>query len=216
MVCLEFRFWFAVRAGIADGVWGFVRRLLVRFWYNLGIGWLWGRPELLATLPPFLGGGDMIETVRYDGSTFAVPPARFEAGTPAIAEAIGLAAAVDWLSGLGWAAIEAHERELTAALEAALAPLPLVRYGPMGTGIAAFNLRGCHASDVATLLDQQGVAVRSGHHCAMPLMEALGVTAEPSYGGGCVRVSLGVSNTLADIEQLAVALGKAQRLLAGA
>jgi cysteine desulfurase/selenocysteine lyase len=176
-----------------------------------GIGVLWGRPELLAEMPPYQGGGDMIETVRLPtGTTFAAPPARFEAGTPAIAEAIALGAAAQWLHGLGWAAIQAHEHALAQQLSEILTALPfLENYSPSGTGIAAFNVRGAHPADVATLLDQQGVAVRSGHHCAMPLMAALGLPQ------GCLRASVGLYTSHEDLLQLQESLIKAQRLLVG-
>ncbi len=173
-----------------------------------GIGVLYGRPDLLAAMPPYQGGGDMIETVTLPlGTTFAPPPARFEAGTPAIAEAIGLAAALDWMSSVGWAAIEAHEHAMADLLDDALDRVPqVVRISPRGTGIAAFNMAGCHPADVATLLDQQGIAVRSGHHCAMPLMAALGEH-------GCLRASIGISTTPDDLTQLAEGLIKAQLML---
>ncbi len=174
-----------------------------------GVGLLWGRPELLATMPPYQGGGDMIEQVKLPtGTTFAAPPARFEAGTPAIAEAIALGAAAGWVQQHGWAAIQAHEQAMAVQLSAALADLGFIEvYSPPHTGIAAFNVRGAHPADVATLLDQQGVAVRSGHHCAMPLMSALGLPQ------GCLRASIGIYTTAADLTQLAQALIKAQRLL---
>lgn len=173
-----------------------------------GIGVLWGRPEILATMPPYQGGGDMIETVQLPtGTTFAAPPARFEAGTPAIAEAIALAAAVKFMEGIGWETIQRHEHTLATRLSEELAALPFLQtYGPPNTGIVAFNMRGAHATDVATLLDQQGVAVRSGHHCAMPLMQALGTPAT-------LRASLALSSTEDDITQLIQALHKTHKML---
>lgn len=173
-----------------------------------GIGLLWGRAEVLAGMPPYQGGGDMIETVTLPvGTTFAAAPARFEAGTPAIAEAIGLAAAVHFLQGLGWEKIAAHEARLAGYLTSHLEALPFIElYSPRGSGIAAFNIKGAHHSDVATLLDQQGVAVRSGHHCAMPYMKALGIE-------GCVRASLGVYSGDEDIAQLVAGLEKAHAML---
>jgi cysteine desulfurase/selenocysteine lyase len=179
-----------------------------------GIGWLWGQPALLNTLPPYQGGGDMIEQVRLPlGTTFAQAPARFEAGTPAIVEAIGLGAATQFMLGLGWPAIQAHEAALAQQLSAALAELPfLTTHGPAqgqaATGTVPFSVQGCHPADVAMLLDQQGVAVRSGHHCAMPLMAALGLP------HGCLRASLGVYNTLEDVTQLVAALHTTHRMLA--
>lgn len=174
-----------------------------------GIGILWGRPEILSTMPPYQGGGDMIETVHIPtGTTFAPPPARFEAGTPAIAEAIGLAAAVTFMQSFGWEHIQQHEAHLAKLLTQALEALPFLDvYSPPATGIVAFNIQNAHPADVATLLDQQGVAVRSGHHCAMPYMKALGVT-------GTLRASLALYSTEDDITQLAAALHKARKMLA--
>lgn len=174
-----------------------------------GIGWLWGRPAMLNTLPPYQGGGDMIDTVRLPlGTTFAQAPARFEAGTPAIAEAIGLGAATQFMQSLGWPAIQAHEAALAQQLSTALAQLPFIStHGPPNTGIVPFSVAGCHPSDVAMLLDQQGVAVRSGHHCAMPLMAALGLP------HGCLRASVGLYNTLEDVTQLVTALHTTHRML---
>lgn len=173
------------------------------------VGLLWAKPETLDQMPPWQGGGDMIEAVDFGGTTYARGVARFEAGTPPIAEVIGLAAAADYLTGLGWEAVTAHERAMAALLDEALDQVPgLVRYGAAGrgNGIASFNLDGCHPHDVATLLDQQGVAVRSGHHCAMPLHKALGVA-------GTVRASLGLYTVPEDIEQLAAGLRKAGEML---
>ena len=157
-----------------------------------GIGVLWGRYDLLAELPPFLGGGEMIEIVRMTGSTFARPPYRFEAGTPPIAQAVGLGAAVDYLSALGMAEIAAHEQRLTAyALERLqqieglriLGPTQAVERG----GAVAFVLTAdgleVHPHDVMTFLDSRGVAVRGGHHCARPLHERLGVQASTRASG---------------------------------
>lgn len=151
-----------------------------------GIGVLWGRYDLLAELPPFLGGGEMIEIVRMSGSTFAKPPHRFEAGTPPIAQAVGLGAAVDYLTGLGMANIAAHEQAITAyALERLQAieglrilgpTVPVDRGGAVSFVLDADGLE-VHPHDVMTLLDSRGVAVRGGHHCARPLHERLGVQA---------------------------------------
>ena len=175
-----------------------------------GIGLLWGWPDLLETMPPYQGGGDMIESVVLPtGTTFAGVPARFEAGTPAIAELVGLAAAADFMEELGWDAVEAHEAELAAKLTEMMKDLGFAEiYSPDNTGIVAFNVVGAHAADVATLLDQQGVAVRSGHHCAMPYMTALGIE-------GCLRASLGVYSCEEDIVQLDAALKKAFEMLVG-
>lgn len=175
-----------------------------------GVGVLWARPEILADMPPWQGGGDMIESVAWDRTTYASGVARFEAGTPPIAEVIGLAAAMDYVDGIGWAAIAAHEHAVAAYLEERLAGVErLQRYGMAGAGngIASFNLAGCHPHDVATLLDQQGVAVRSGHHCAMPLHADLGVP-------GTVRASIGLYTGAKDIDQLVAGLAKARAMLA--
>jgi len=145
-----------------------------------GIGVLWGRRELLAALPPFLGGGEMIETVALEGSTYAAPPARFEAGTPPIAQAVGLGAAIDYLRDLGMAAVAAHEREITAYALARLGEVSGLRVlGPTEAvdrgGAVSFELAGIHPHDVAQVLDSRGVAVRAGHHCAKPAHARLGV-----------------------------------------
>src|SRR5512137_1272650 len=147
-----------------------------------GIGVLWGRRDLLEAMPPFMGGGDMIRRVTFEGSEWAELPHKFEAGTPAIAEAIGLGAAVDYLSSLGMAAIRAHERETTAYALERLAEIPGVTvYGPadpeLHGGLVTFTLDGIHPHDLATILDAEGVAVRAGHHCAMPLHLRLGLPA---------------------------------------
>ncbi|MBK8459783.1 MAG: cysteine desulfurase [Micropruina sp.] len=151
-----------------------------------GIGVLWGRYDLLASLPPFLGGGEMIEIVRMSGSTYAPPPYRFEAGTPPIAQAVGLGAAVDYLSGLGMESIAAHEQRITRYALERLATVDGLRIlGPQVAldrgGAISFTLHAdgleVHPHDVMTFLDSRGVAVRGGHHCARPLHERLGVTA---------------------------------------
>jgi cysteine desulfurase/selenocysteine lyase len=146
-----------------------------------GIGVLWGRRELLEAMPPFLGGGEMIREVQLSGSKWNELPWKFEAGTMPIAEAVGLGAAVDYLNALGMDAVFAHDRELVEYTVPRLAEIPGVRLlGPSPEkrgGVVAFTLEGVHAHDVATVLDADGVAVRAGHHCAMPLHEALGVPA---------------------------------------
>lgn len=173
-----------------------------------GIGLLWGRPDLLETMPPYQGGGDMIDKVVLPvGTTYAGVPARFEAGTPAIAELIGLAAAADFVEELGWDVIAAREAALAQRLSVMMAGLDFVDvYSGPDTGIVAFNVQGAHPADVATLLDQQGVAVRNGHHCAMPYMAALGIES-------CLRASLGIYSTDEDIVQLEEALKKARQML---
>ncbi|RYG60945.1 MAG: aminotransferase class V-fold PLP-dependent enzyme [Alphaproteobacteria bacterium] len=173
-----------------------------------GIGMLWGNPDMLETMPPYQGGGDMIDKVVLPlGTTYAGVPARFEAGTPAISELIALAAAADFMDELGWDAIGAREHSLAVRLSAMMAGLDFVEvYSSPDTGIVAFNVKGAHPADVATLLDQQGVAVRSGHHCAMPYMAALGIES-------CLRASLGIYTTEEDIAQLEEALTKARQML---
>ena len=174
-----------------------------------GIGVLWGRAEVLAEMPPWRGGGEMIERVSLRGTTFAKPPARFEAGTPPIVEAIGLTAALRWLTGLGWEALAEHERTLFARAEAGLATVPgLRRIGTAAerTSVLSFVIDGCHAADLAAILDQQGVAIRAGHHCAQPVMDRFGVPAT-------ARISLGAYTVDEDIDQAVAALHKAAAML---
>ena len=147
-----------------------------------GIGVLWGRQDVLGQLPPFLGGGEMIETVRMTGSTYAPLPYRFEAGTMPIAPAVGLGAAVDYLTGIGMAAVAAHEREITGYALDRLREVPGVRIiGPDTVvdrgGAVSFTLEGIHPHDVAQVLDEHGVAVRAGHHCARPVCDRFGIPA---------------------------------------
>ena len=158
-----------------------------------GIGVLYGRAELLAAMPPFLTGGSMIELVRMEGSTYAPPPQRFEAGVPMTSQAVGLGAAVDYLSGIGMDRVHAHELQLTQAALDGLAEVPGVRIiGPRSLdergGAVAFVVDGVHAHDVGQVLDDRGVAVRVGHHCAWPLHRRFGVAAT-------VRASFAVYNT---------------------
>jgi cysteine desulfurase/selenocysteine lyase len=163
-----------------------------------GIGALYGRLPMLEAMPPWQGGGDMIETVSFSGTTYAAPPARFEAGTPHIAGAIGLGAACDYLRQIGLDAIGAHEAELlaygTAALEE-IEGLRLIGTAEHKAGVLSFVLDGVHPHDVGTILDFDGVAVRTGHHCAQPLMERFGVTAT-------TRASLGLYNTTGELDRL--------------
>ena len=147
-----------------------------------GIGVLWGRRELLEAMPPFLGGGDMIRTVTYEGAEWNELPWKFEAGTPAIAESIGLGVAVDYLSALGMTAVRAHEREIIAYALDRLAEVPgLTLIGPDDPdrrgGVATFTLDDIHPHDLAAILDGEGIAIRAGHHCAMPLHRKLGLLA---------------------------------------
>ncbi len=176
-----------------------------------GVGVLWGRREVLAALPPALGGGGMIRSVSLERSSHAPPPDRFEAGTPPIAQAIGLGAVCDWLRGLDWPAIAAHERGLTHRLLEGLAGLAGVRLiGPGDTeariGVVSFDVAGAHPHDVCQVLDRDGVALRGGHHCAEPLMQRFGVT-------GSSRASIALYNDEADIDALLAGLQRAIRVL---
>ncbi|WP_020384808.1 cysteine desulfurase [Kribbella catacumbae] len=170
-----------------------------------GIGVLWGRYELLAELPPFLGGGEMIEVVRMTGSTYAPPPARFEAGTPPIAQAVGLGAALDYLAGIGMDKVAAHEQAITAyALEGLLSVPGLKILGPTDIadrgGAISFELDGVHPHDVATVLDTRGIAVRAGHHCARPVHERFGVQSS-------TRASFYLYTTPEEVDALVDGLG---------
>ena len=172
-----------------------------------GIGCLWGRAELLDAMPPWHGGGAMIEKVTFAQTTYAPPPQRFEAGTPHIVGAIGLHAAVDWTHSLSLDAIHAHEVALVAECRAALSAIPgVMLYGPEDSaGIVSFNVTGVHAHDVATILDDAGVAVRAGHHCAQPLMEVLGVDAT-------ARASFAAHSDSSDIAALVGGLHQVKRI----
>jgi len=172
-----------------------------------GIGCLWGRAELLQALPPWQGGGAMIETVTFEGTTFLDPPARFEAGTPHIVGAVGLHAAVDWVERLSLDAIHAHECALVAECREALRRIDGVTlYGPEDSaGIVSFNVDGVHAHDTATILDDAGVAVRAGHHCAQPLMRVLGVEAT-------ARASFAAHSDSSDIEALVRGIEQVKRI----
>jgi cysteine desulfurase/selenocysteine lyase len=174
-----------------------------------GIGCLWGRAELLDALPPWQGGGAMIDRVTFEKTTYLDPPARFEAGTPHIVGAVGLHAAVDWVKGLGLDAIHAHECALVAECRAALSAIPGVTlYGPEDSaGIVSFNVDGVHAHDTATILDDAGVAVRAGHHCAQPLMDLLGVAAT-------ARASFAAHSDSSDIEALVKGVEQVKRIFA--
>ncbi len=164
-----------------------------------GIGVLWARREILEAMPPFMGGGDMISSVTYEKSTWAQVPHKFEAGTPAIVEGIGLKAAVDYVQSIGYEAMAAHEATLTDHAIARLSAIEGIKiYGRAQDrgGVISFTLDKAHAHDVATLLDRQGIAVRAGHHCAQPLMQRLGVDSTS-------RASFGVYTTLEEIDVLA-------------
>ncbi|GLK75539.1 cysteine desulfurase [Methylopila jiangsuensis] len=175
-----------------------------------GIGALYGKCELLARLPPFNGGGEMIRDVTEDDVTYGEPPHRFEAGTPPIVQAIGLGAALDYMRGVGLEAIAAHEAGLAAYARERLGAInALTIYGdaPGKGAIVAFNLDGAHAHDVATVLDRSGIAVRAGTHCAQPLLKRLGVTST-------CRASFALYNTTGEIDRLAEALLRARDLFA--
>ncbi|HEX9056704.1 MAG TPA: cysteine desulfurase [Ktedonobacterales bacterium] len=176
-----------------------------------GIGVLWGRLELLDAMPPFLGGGDMIREVRLDGSTWNDLPWKFEAGTSAFVEAVGLGAAVDYLSALGMGRVHEHERALVAYAVERLSAIPdLTIYGPPADrrgGVVSFTLGDIHPHDLATLLDREGIAVRAGHHCAQPLMERYHLPAT-------TRASFYVYTTSAEIDALGEALERARTIFA--
>lgn len=169
-----------------------------------GIGVLYGKEAVLETMPPFLGGGDMISSVTLEKSTWAELPAKFEAGTPPIVEAIGLGAAIDYITGIGLERIAAHERDLLSyAMQrlAAVDNLRVIGTAPNKTAVISFAMGEAHPHDIATIIDQQGVAVRAGHHCAEPLMHRMGVV-------GTARASMGLYNTRAEIDRLGEALDK--------
>ena len=172
-----------------------------------GIGVLWGRAELLADMPPWQGGGAMIDKVSFEGTTFAPAPARFEAGTPHIVGVLGLEAAVGYVERIGLDAIAAHENALVREARDALSSLNSVRlFGPEDSaGIVSFALEGVHPHDVGTILDENKVAIRAGHHCAQPLMRALGVDAT-------ARASFGVYNGRRDIEALVGGIERVTRI----
>ncbi len=175
-----------------------------------GIGALWVKLDLLREMPPFLGGGSMIRKVTKDGTTYADPPARFEAGTPAIAQAIGMASALRWLDGIGMEAVLEHERQIADYTLERLAEVPGLRvFGPpRGSerlGPVSFELDGVHAHDVSEILDRHGVAVRAGHHCAQPLMDRLGIAAT-------ARASFGVYTTPEEVDRLIDGLHDARKV----
>ena len=173
-----------------------------------GIGVLYGKSEVLEGMPPWRGGGEMIEKVTFARTTFAPPPARFEAGTPPIVEAIGLAAACTWLMAIGLDRIHAAERELYAYAEARLAEIPgLRRIGtaPERSTVLSFTMPNAHASDISSILDLEGVAIRAGHHCAQPVMQRFGVPAT-------ARATLGIYSLREDIDRLAAGLRKVAEL----
>ncbi|MFM7416324.1 MAG: aminotransferase class V-fold PLP-dependent enzyme [Alphaproteobacteria bacterium] len=176
-----------------------------------GIGVLWGKLEHLDRMPPFLGGGDMIESVSFEKSTWAKPPARFEAGTPAIIEAVGLHAAIDYVTAIGMPAIEAHERALVDHAMRKLSDVPgltlLGRAQDRG-GVFAFSLDNAHPHDLSTLLDRAGICIRAGRHCAEPLHTRFGVEQ------GTARASFGLYTTPEEVDYLAGALVRAREFFA--
>jgi cysteine desulfurase/selenocysteine lyase len=175
-----------------------------------GTGALWSRKEILRDMPPFFGGGEMIREVRFEKTTYADPPHRFEAGTPNIAGFVGLGAAIDYVQALGHARIVPYEQSLLAHATEELRKVPGLRlFGEAAhkVGVISFLIDGAHAHDLATLLDHEGIAVRSGHHCAHPLMQFYGVPAT-------LRASLAFYNTHAEIERFVAAIAKVRKLLA--
>lgn len=175
-----------------------------------GVGILFGRYDILSAMPPFLGGGDMIEQVRFDGVTYKNPPHKFEAGTPAILEVIGLGAAIDYLQHWGMDNITAHERHIHDQIVEILAQYKNIRiFGPQDSthkgAVISFDWQGVHPQDMATILDKAGVCLRVGHHCAQPLMDVLGVTAT-------ARLSVGLYNDMDDLARLQMALQKVEKL----
>jgi len=179
-----------------------------------GIGFLWGREEVLNSMPPYMGGGEMIDEVRMGGSTFAVSPARFEAGTPSIAQAIGLGAAISYLTQIGMSRIEEYEREIGSYLLRRMKEIPgLTVLGPQsvkerGTAIVAFVCEGVHPSDLGTFLDMEGIAVRAGHHCCQPLHSAMGVSHS-------ARASLYFYNTKEEVDIFIIKLEETLAMLGG-
>jgi cysteine desulfurase/selenocysteine lyase len=176
-----------------------------------GIGVLYGKRELLEAMPPFLTGGDMINSVSMEGATWADIPVKFEAGTPSFVESIGLGAAVDYLSALGMDAVRAHEHEIVSyALERLIEVPGVTILGPTDPeirgGAVAFTVKGIHPHDLGTLLDREGVAIRTGHHCAQPLHTCLGLTAS-------ARASFYVYNELREVDALVEAIYKAKQIL---
>ena len=173
-----------------------------------GVGVLWGKADILADLPPFLGGGDMIDEVTIERSTYADAPARFEAGTPAIAETIALGAAVDYVQAIGMDAIRAHEQEVLSYAHQRLSAvdgLNLIGTAPGKSGVVSFTMDSAHPHDISTIIDHDGVAIRAGHHCAQPLMDHLDL---PSTA----RASVGVYTRPEDFDSLANALEKVRRI----
>ena len=179
----------------------------------MGIGGLWVKREVLEEMQPFMTGGGTISEVHTVGTVFAGLPDRFDAGTPNVAGAVGLAAAVEYLEKIGMQNVRAHEKELTAYAVKKLKSIKSIRiYGPRNLeergGLVAFSVEGIHAHDVAQVLDDEGIAVRSGHHCTMPMHEKLGLAAT-------VRASFGIYNTKEEVDKLIEGLGKVKKVFHG-
>ncbi len=173
-----------------------------------GIGVLYGKREILKTMPPYQGGGDMIASVTFEETIYQEPPARFEAGTPAIAQAVGLKAAIDYVTAIGMDKIAAHEAALleeTTRRLSEISGLRIIGTAPKKSGILSFVVKGIHPHDLGTILDSEGVAIRAGHHCAQPAMEALGLAAT-------ARASFALYNKSEDIDALIAAVRKAQEI----
>lgn len=173
-----------------------------------GVGICWGKLSILQDMPPFMGGGDMIDDVEIERSTFAAPPVRFEAGTPPIVEAIGLAAAIDFVLGVGMDAIRSHEADIIRYAHQRLAAVKGLNF--IGTaagksGVVSFTLDAAHPHDISTLIDQDGVAIRAGHHCAQPLMKFYGLNST-------ARASVGIYSQKSDFDALAESLEKVNRI----
>ena len=175
-----------------------------------GVGILWGKAEILLELPPFLGGGDMIDRVTIEKSTYALPPHRFEAGTPAIAETIALGAAVDYVQSIGMEAIRSHEQDILSYGHQRLLAvdgLRLIGTAVGKSGVVSFTMDCAHPHDISTIIDNDGVAIRAGHHCAQPLMDFYDL---PSTA----RASVGIYNTREEFDALAISLEKVNRIFA--
>ena len=173
-----------------------------------GIGVMWGKMELLEAIPPFLGGGDMIDQVTIEASTYAEPPHRFEAGTPPIVEVIGLGAAIDFVQSIGMDKIRDHEAELIRYAHQALSSvegLTLIGTAPGKSGVVSFTMDCAHPHDISTIVDRKGVAIRAGHHCAQPLMDFMGLSST-------ARASFGVYSRKEDVDALVNALGTVRKL----
>jgi len=171
-----------------------------------GVGVLWGRVDILNSMPPYQGGGDMIETVTFDKTTYKNAPSRFEAGTPAIVDVIGLGAAIDYMSAIGMDKIHAHESELLKMAMDGLDDVNVIGMSDNKAPIISFTMDGAHHSDVGMILNQAGVAVRTGHHCCMPLMQKFGID-------GTVRASFGLYSDKGDVEKFLSGIEKVRKLL---